>query len=109
MLSQIKKGQKIMREYKELIKRLKEQGFIDSEDEFYVYIENRSLDGEECLKGTQSQDGKWLCLPIKRYDDFTDAVYYEPRCFEIHTRFQTYLKNDDMYYLVTAYLLYKEE
>ena len=43
-----------MREYKELIKRLKEQGFIDSEDEFYVYIENRSLDGEECLKGTQS-------------------------------------------------------
>ena len=42
MLSQIKKGQKMMREYKELIKRLKEQGFIDSEDEFYVYIENRS-------------------------------------------------------------------
>lgn len=99
----------MMWEYKELIKRLKEQGFIDSEDEFYVYIENRSLNGEECLNGTQSKDGKWLCIPIKCYDDFADAVYYEPRCFEIHTRFQTYLKNDDMYYLVTAYLLYKEE
>lgn len=95
-----------MREYVQFIKRCKEQG-IDTSD-CHIYINDKSLDGEYCLKGTLSQDEHWLCIPMKGYDESMETEYYVPRCFEIKDTYTTYLKNDDVWYLSKVYLLYKE-
>ena len=93
------------RDYKEILRWCKDQK-IDITD-CHIYI-NNTLDGVPCLKGTLSKDGHWMCIPIAEYDEFVDEIYYIPRCFEIKGSLNTYLKNDDMWHFVVAFLLYKE-
>jgi len=94
------------REYEEILKRCKEQG-VDTTN-CHVYISDKSLDGQPCLKGTLSQDKCWLCIPVREYDEFMEEEYYVPRCFEVKDSFTTYLQGDSVWYLVNVYLLYKE-
>lgn len=49
-----------------------------------------------------------MCIPIAEYDEFADEIYYSPHCFEIRGSLNTYLKSDDMWHFVVAFLLYKE-
>ena len=49
-----------------------------------------------------------MCIPIAEYDEFVDEIYYIPRYLEIKGSLNTYLKNDDMWHFVVAFLLYKE-
>lgn len=92
--------------YNEFLKRCKEQN-IDIEN-CHIYMSNNLFDGIQCLKPTLSQDGKWLCIPIREYDNCFEDYTYIPHCFEIKEKLQTYLSSDSMWRLIDIYILYKE-
>ena len=95
-----------MYDYKEVVKRCKEQKIDIKDCDIYIYPNN--LNGNLCLKGTLSKDERWICIPEKVFSyDFDDYTYI-PVCHEIKDRCTTYLKGDSSWYLVTVYILYKE-
>lgn len=93
-----------MKDYLDIVKRCKEQN-IDI-DGCHIYIYPNNFDGEFCHKGTLSQDGEWLCIPLKKFDESFEMDYFEPVCYQVRTSFKTYLKGDSIWYLVECFVLY---
>ena len=94
-----------MEDYNEVIARCKKQGIETDDCDIYIYPHN--FNGQYCLKGTLSQDKKWVCLPEKEYQPDFDEYIYKPVYHEVKDIVSTYLKSGDMWYLVKVYLLYK--
>lgn len=94
----------IKRDYEEILKRAEEQN-IDLTN-CHIYLKPNNLNGNYCGNATLSQDGSFICIPVKEYCPETDTDVYVPTCYEIRESFSTYLKGDSLYYLVEGMILY---
>lgn len=93
-----------MRDYQDILDRCKEQDIDISNCHVYIFPNN--FDGEYCHEGTLSQDGKWICIPRKNYDEYSEEEFYQPVCYEVKDHFSTYLHNDTIWRNVEVFILY---
>ena len=94
----------------EEIKNRCEEQNINISDCYIMYARNEVWFNGEIVRGfTESQDGRWICIPV--YDDENSNAYgdyvYSPQCFEIKEKMKTYLSDGYMHTLTTIWLLYK--